>query len=67
MTADTHDELEEMARKVGLKPEWIQKPGTTREHYDMNPAKRRKAVAFGAIELTWREMGEWWSNRKAAA
>lgn len=33
--ADTHEELESIARKLGLKPSWIQQAGTSKEHYDL--------------------------------
>lgn len=56
MVADTHEELEEMARNLRLSKSWIQKPGTPSEHYDLNEGKRFTAVHYGAIEVTWREM-----------
>jgi hypothetical protein len=52
MVADTRQELDEMADKIGVARKWIQKPGTDREHYDVCMSKRAKAVANGAIELT---------------
>ena len=57
MIADTHDELESMARALRLSRSWIQKPGTYAEHYDLNEYKRSMAVRFGAIEVTKREIG----------
>lgn len=57
MMADSHDELEAMARQLGLKPSWIQYPGTWREHYDVTKSMRAAAVRRGAVELpidkTW--------------
>jgi hypothetical protein len=56
MVADTRAELDEMARELGLKPEWVQLP--KREtgvgslvHYDISKTKRAQAVALGAIPL----------------
>lgn len=54
MVADTEKELDEMARKLGLKPEWKQIP--KREtgigslvHYDISKSKRHDAIKLGAI------------------
>lgn len=57
MIADRDDELIAFARKIGLKPEWIQR-GSILVHFDLNENKRRQAVANGAIELTREQMGE---------
>lgn len=57
MIADTHEELMHMAYLLGLWKQWLQKPGTPLEHFDLVETKRAKAVEFGAIELTPREMG----------
>lgn len=46
-----HAELEDFARRIGLKPEWIQHPRTDREHYDVFGARRDAAVKAGAVEL----------------
>lgn len=51
MLADTTEELEAMARQLGLQPKWIQYPGTYREHYDVCATKRAKAVQLGAVEV----------------
>lgn len=59
MFADTHEELEEMARLIGLKPEWIQSKGTYKEHYDLTLTRRKDALRLGAKELPigpeWRD------------
>lgn len=52
MLADTDAELHEMADKIGVARRWFQK-----DHYDVCLEKRRLAVEFGAIEITWREAG----------
>ncbi len=58
MVANTSDELEAMARLVDLQPEWIQNPGTPREHYDLVPTKRAKAIRKGAIPVSSRKIAE---------
>lgn len=57
MIADTHEELVEMADKIGVARKWIQKAGTPDEHFDISISARKKAVAAGAIELTMMELG----------
>jgi hypothetical protein len=49
MTADTHDELEAMARTLNLDPAWIQHKGRRTEHYDLTRNKRDQAVRSGAL------------------
>lgn len=56
LMADSSSELEEMARMLGLNPEWKQKSGTPHEHYDLTAPKRKRAVALGALSVTRREM-----------
>lgn len=47
MHADTHDELHAFAELLGLKRTWFQpKHGG---HYDLTPAKRARALKFGAV------------------
>ncbi len=58
MVADTHDELVAMADKIGVARRWIQKPGTSQEHFDIALSKRKLAVENGAVEVTMRELGE---------
>lgn len=59
MMADTHEELEAMARLIGMRPEWIQYPGTYKEHYDVTKERRALALKNGAVELpigpAWRD------------
>ena len=56
MMADTTEELLEMADKIGVKRKWIQSAGTWREHFDICLSMRAKAVKFGAIEKSSREL-----------
>jgi hypothetical protein len=56
MVADTTEELEAMARKIGLNPAWIQKPGAAAEHYDLTRKMRSAALYAGAVEVDSREI-----------
>lgn len=51
MAADTTEELNAMADKIGVSRRWIQKAGTYLEHYDICLSKRKLAVRAGAIEM----------------
>lgn len=52
LTAETREELEVMARQLGLKPAWIQHRGRATEHYDLTSNKRAQALRLGAVEQT---------------
>lgn len=56
MMADSTPELLAMADAIGVNRKWVQKAGTCYEHFDICKAKRAKAVALGAIELTSKAM-----------
>lgn len=56
MIADTHSELESMARTIRIQPKWLQDPGEYSEHYDICLSKRAQAIRAGALELTWRDL-----------
>lgn len=50
MFATTDDELEEMARKLGMREAWRQKPrASIGPHYDVAKGKRAEAIKMGAI------------------
>ncbi len=51
MTADTIEELYEMASLIGLKKEWFQNINKRHPHYDLTPNKRKLAIKYGAIQL----------------
>lgn len=53
MIADTDEELHAMAARIGLRREWYQG-----DHYDVGIGKRAQAVACGAREVTWRQLGQ---------
>ena len=58
MIADTKEELLAMADKIGVQRKWIQKEDTPLEHFDVSMGARKKAIEFGAVELTYRQLGE---------
>jgi hypothetical protein len=57
LTADTEDELHELAQKLGIPRRAFQhKPGKPQfDHYDVPDELREKAIELGAIALEWRE------------
>lgn len=57
MMADTTSELLAMADKIGVQRKWLQKAGTVYEHFDIALSKRAAAVAFGAKEVSSRDLG----------
>jgi hypothetical protein len=62
MIADTSEELKTMAQRLRLKSEWIQRPGTKDEHFDLIPTKRLLAIKYGAKSLSIMELGEKWNE-----
>lgn len=58
MLADTDDELHAMAARIGVARRWWQSPeATSGSHYDISLSCRAKALAVGAVEITWRQAG----------
>ena len=55
MVADTQEELLLMAKKIGVAERWIQDKDEYSEHFDICLAKKKLAIAHGAIEITARE------------
>lgn len=48
LTADTLDELHELASRIGMKRSWFQDHKIA-PHYDLVPSKREKALEAGAL------------------
>ena len=57
MVADTSEELHAMAWCIGVQRKWCQYADTYKEHYDICLSRRQLAVAAGAMEITWEEVG----------
>lgn len=53
LMADSDDELNAFAAKLGLKQAWAQYPGTAMSHYDVTDSKRRQAIALGAVPIDY--------------
>jgi len=65
MLASTDEELHSMAAKIGVARKWWQSPEKTAgSHYDICLSKKAKAIALGAIEITWRQAGAMNSRRR---
>lgn len=52
MWADNIKELMTFAKKIGLKPEWLQNESGRFPHFDLVPTYRNKAISYGAIEIS---------------
>lgn len=57
LTADSHEELLEFAVKLGLRPSWIQYPGTFKEHFDLTEGMRQRALRNGAVAINLQQAG----------
>jgi len=67
MIADSPEELLAMADRIGVQRRWIQKAGTTYEHFDICLSKRTLAVKAGAQQITMKELGRILHARRTAA
>jgi hypothetical protein len=56
MMADSTAELIDMALRLGLRKDWIQKPGEPGEHFDISKGKRAEAIRLGAREVSSRDL-----------
>lgn len=66
MYADSLDELHRMAEAIGMRRAWFQdREGLP--HYDLVPARRMRAIAFGAIEHSRAEMVAFMRRRNDTA
>ncbi|BEL41768.1 DUF4031 domain-containing protein [Mycobacteroides abscessus] len=51
LMADTDAELHAFAKRLGLKQEWAQNPGTWESHYDVTDRLRTAAIRLGAVPI----------------
>ena len=63
MYADTLPELHAMADRIGMKRAWFQHDRRL-PHYDLVPARRKRAVELGAVEHSTRQMVDFMNGRK---
>lgn len=55
--APSSEELITFALRLGLRPDWIQHPGTHMEHFDLTEPKRALALRLGARAITYGREG----------
>ena len=67
MTDGTDAELVAFAAGIGLKPEWLQNPGTYKTHFDLTASKRRQAIRAGAEEVDRYGLVELLNRKRAHA
>ena len=64
--AEGTEELKAFAKRIGMRAEWIQYPGTYKEHFDVFGTRRPRAVVAGAKEVTRKEWVEVYRDKRAA-
>jgi hypothetical protein len=57
MLADSTEELLAMADAIGVDRRWLQKAGTSHEHFDVAKVKKDLAISKGAVLVSVRELG----------
>jgi len=55
MWADNLNELLVVAKRIGLKADWLQNEGGKFQHFDLTPRKRIAALSAGAVEKDLKE------------
>lgn len=66
MIADTPQELREFAQRISMKLEWIQRQNTHKEHFDLMPSRRARAIRLGAVELSNKDLVRKLLERKSS-
>jgi len=64
MVANTTEELFKMVDVIGVQRKWIQYPGTYNEHFDICLAKKKLALAAGAMEISARDYARFTAYRR---
>ncbi|HEY9014414.1 MAG TPA: DUF4031 domain-containing protein [Gemmatimonadales bacterium] len=57
-------ELLSFAQRIGMKPSWVQNPGTPREHFDLVGSRIDAARRAGAVEVDFSRAVEIWNSVK---
>jgi len=68
LIADSDEELHAFAATMGMQRAWFQdRSGRPHHgHYDLPERARDEAVANGAVEITWRQLGRMLRDRRVA-
>ena len=66
LMADSHHELLQAERDLGLPPNSIQHPRTPKEHLDVSETKRALAIRLGAQPVSSRRLVSIMRQRRAA-
>ncbi len=68
LLADSEEELHQFADRLGLRRAWFQRHRRhpALNHYDVTEETRERAVALGAVPLTWREAARMLRARRLA-
>jgi hypothetical protein len=68
LIADSDEELHRFAARMGMRRQWFQfKAGRPHHaHYDLPERARDEAVANGAVEVTWRQLGRMLRDRRVS-
>ncbi|MDP9401613.1 MAG: DUF4031 domain-containing protein [Actinomycetota bacterium] len=68
LVADAPEELHALAADLGLRRAWFQsRPGRPwKDHYDLPQEERERAIALGAVPLSFRETGALLARKRAA-
>lgn len=61
----TSTELIAFAVRLGMRPSWIQHPGTAKEHFDLTDTKRDLALRLGARAISYGREGSALMEAKA--
>ena len=69
LVADSDEELHAFVARLGMRREWFQdKPGRPHHaHYDLPERARAEAVAHGAVEVSWRDLGRMLRERRTSS
>ena len=68
LIADSDEELHRFANGMGMQRRWFQsKSGRPHHaHYDLPERARSDALANGAVEVTWRKLGQMMRDRRSS-
>jgi hypothetical protein len=66
LLADTDEELHAFAVRMGMKREWFQHRSHRphQAHYDVPERSRGRALALGAVPVSWRQVGRMMRQRR---